>query len=215
MHPRTGCAHAHPPAPTLGPLPRATMPPGRPASAQAGATAASRIPRSFVAQRAPSLGVAPLLLPSRLQLQAERRRRPGAGLLLCRPGRRGGRGCCGRSPQPSDGAPPGAGTPRSRSGSGLGPRARGRQPVGKQEALTEEDRPPPARPAAEQSERRGAERAPRLREGTKGAGAGAGARGRGLARRGRARDARPRGCPAAAPSRQWAGGRKTRRNLVS
>lgn len=158
MHPRTVCAHAHPPVPTLGPLPRATMPPGRPASAQAVATAASRIPRSFVAQRAPSLGVAPLLLPSPLQLQAERRRQPGAGLLLCRPGRRGGRGCCGRSPQPSDGAPPGAGTPRSRSG--LGSRAaRVRPAAGGKAGGADRGRPAAAcapRGRAEREERSGA-----------------------------------------------------------
>lgn len=39
MHPRTSSAHAHPPAPTLRPLPRPTMLPRPPASAQAGATA--------------------------------------------------------------------------------------------------------------------------------------------------------------------------------
>lgn len=80
-----------------------------------------RIPGFFVARRAPSFGVPPLLLPSPLRHQAERWR-PDAG-LLCGPGRRGGRGCCGRSPLPA--APrlcsPDAGTLRSRSRPG--PRA--------------------------------------------------------------------------------------------
>lgn len=214
MHRRTGSAHAHPPARTLGPLPRATMPLGRPASAQAGATAASHIPRFFVAQRAPSLGVAPLLLPSPLQLQAERRR-PGAGLLLCRPGRRGGRGCCGRSPQPSDGTPPGAGTPRSRSG--LGPRAARVRPAAGGKAGGA-DR---GRPAAACAPRGRAEPAER---------SGASAPAPGGNKRGWRWGGRPRAGPGAAGAgtpraasrlsgrgsrRQWAGGRKTRRNLVS
>lgn len=214
MHPRTGCAHAHSPAPILGPLPARQCP-----------RASPLLPRPERPLPPASLG--PLLLSEP----------PPSGSPRCSYLRPSSIRLSGGGPEPasSSAGPAAAGgedaaaAPRSHPvehllapglgvrapGPGLVPRVCGRPPAGKQEELTEEARSPPARPAAEQSEPRGAERAPRLREGTKGAGAGAGARGRGLARRGRARRARPRGSRAAGPSRQWAGGRKTQRNLVS
>lgn len=81
-----------------------------------------RIPGFFVARRSPSFRIPPLLLPSPLRHQAERWR-PDAG-LLGGPGRRGGRGCCGRSPPPPGFAFLTPGPCARAPGLGLAPRVR-------------------------------------------------------------------------------------------
>nr|XP_045245660.1 translation initiation factor IF-2-like [Macaca fascicularis] len=177
----TGRPRTLPPLPT----PRQCLPAGSPAFGQA---AAPHISPSFVARATPSLGPSggPYLRPSSIRLSGQRPGEPRPPLL--RPGRAGGRGCCGPSlrgaahrlhPLLAPGIPAiGARSP------GLAPRLRegGRRAPRSPGSRLRTPRPSRAERRAEPAEP--AEPAARLREETKGAGAGAGAGGRGLGRAG-------------------------------
>ncbi|XP_045850096.1 translation initiation factor IF-2-like [Meles meles] len=118
--------------------PPAPDPPARPtprqclraaAPLQPGRAAAARTPRSFVARRAPSPG--PLPQPAAPTCALGGGLHAGAwepGLLRCRPGAAGARGCCGPSPRAA--APPPGRSPSRRPGSPLVLRAPASRPGG-------------------------------------------------------------------------------------
>lgn len=219
-----GPAHAHPlaPGPPASPTPRQCLRAAAPPQPRPG-PAASRIPLSFVARRAPSPEgppAAPTCAPPAAGCAAGV---PEPGLLGSRPGRRGGRNAAAppRAPLPT------GRSPSRRRGSELALRARatlrGRSRVraaaaGRRAARTEQPRPPPARPAAEPS------RAEPSGSGASGPAPGGNKRGRRWGGRGRAGPGAAgvgraftwsRVSLAAAPRRKRAGGRKTLQRTLS